>query len=108
MGEGDKDEDGDEDVDCDSGVTYAPDDVETLYLPNPKQDQFGLGYKPLDRTPVLGGHINLFDPSPLSMKEKKKKVLIKGQVWSLLTKLMMTVETIRFVFLLLVRDCCYL
>lgn len=81
VGEGDKDEDGDEDVDCDSGVTYAPDDVETLYLPNPKQDQFGLGYKPLDRTPVLGGHINLFDPSPLSMKEKKKKVLIKGQAF---------------------------
>ncbi|XP_063607433.1 G patch domain-containing protein 1 homolog [Penaeus indicus] len=80
-GDGDKDEDGDDDADCDSGVTYAPDDVETLYLPNPKQDQFGLGYKPLDRTPVLGGHINLFDPSPLSMKEKKKKVLIKGQAF---------------------------
>ena len=64
----------------DPSVTFAPDDVETSYLSAPKSDLFGHGYKPLDRTPVLGGHINLFDPSPLSMTEKKKKVLIKGQV----------------------------
>ncbi|XP_066990837.1 G patch domain-containing protein 1-like [Macrobrachium rosenbergii] len=67
--------------DCDPDVTFAPDDVETTYLTDPKSDQFGLGYRPLDRTPVLGGHINLFDPSPLSMKEKKKKLLIKGQAF---------------------------
>ncbi|XP_068230027.1 G patch domain-containing protein 1-like [Palaemon carinicauda] len=67
--------------DCNPDVTFAPDDVVTTYLTNPKSNQFGLGYKPLDRTPVLGGHINLFDPSPLSMKEKKKKLLIKGQAF---------------------------
>ncbi|XP_071519964.1 G patch domain-containing protein 1 homolog [Panulirus ornatus] len=62
-------------------VTFAPDDVDTLCLTQAKADHFGLGYKPLDRTPVLGGHINLFDPSPLAMTEKKKKVLIKGQAF---------------------------
>ncbi|XP_064120817.1 G patch domain-containing protein 1-like [Macrobrachium nipponense] len=62
-----------EEEDCDPDVTFAPDDVETTYLTNPKSDQFGLGYKPLDRTPVLGGHINLFDPSPLFYERKKRK-----------------------------------
>nr|XP_045615000.1 G patch domain-containing protein 1-like [Procambarus clarkii] len=62
-------------------LTYAPDDIDTLHLTQPKVDRFGLGYKPLDRTSVLGGHINLFDPSPLVMTDKKKKVLIKGQAF---------------------------
>lgn len=61
-------------------VTYAPTDVPELSAVQPKVDQFGLGYVPLSRTPVLGGHINLFDPAPLSLTEKKKKLLIKGQV----------------------------
>ncbi|MPC48718.1 G patch domain-containing protein 1 [Portunus trituberculatus] len=61
-------------------VTYAPTDVPELSSMQPKVDQFGLGYTPLSRTPVLGGHINLFDPAPLSLTEKKKKLLIKGQV----------------------------
>ncbi|KAK7072915.1 G patch domain-containing protein 1 [Halocaridina rubra] len=74
------DEDLDEE-DCDPHVTFAPNDVETLHLSNPKSDQFGLGYKPLDRTSVLGGHFSLFDPSPLVMTEKKKKLLIKGQAF---------------------------
>lgn len=62
-------------------VTYAPADVPELSAVQPKVDQFGLGYTPLSRTPVLGGHVNLFDPAPLSLTEKKKKLLIKGQVW---------------------------
>lgn len=61
-------------------VTYAPSDVPELSMVQPKTDQFGLGYTPLSRASVLGGHVNLFDPAPLSLKEKKKKLLIKGQV----------------------------
>ncbi|CAL4210802.1 unnamed protein product, partial [Meganyctiphanes norvegica] len=61
-------------------VTFAPEDVDNLDLSTPKSDQFGLGYKPLDRTSVLG-HINLFDANPLSITEKKKKLLIKGQAF---------------------------
>ncbi|XP_063889799.1 G patch domain-containing protein 1-like [Scylla paramamosain] len=62
-------------------VTYAPTDVPELSAVQPKVDQFGLGYVPLSRTPVLGGHVNLFDPAPLSLTEKKKKLLIKGQAF---------------------------
>lgn len=62
-------------------MTYAPDDVDTLHLTTPKTDHFGLGYKPLERSSLLGAHINLFEPSPLVMTEKKKKILIKGQAF---------------------------
>ena len=61
-------------------ITFAPSDVPELSMVEPKVDQFGLGYTPLSRIPVLGGHINLFDSAPLSITEKKKKLLIKGQV----------------------------
>lgn len=63
-------------------VTFAPDDAPELSMVKPKADTFGLGYTPLSRASVLGGHVNLFDPAPLSLTEKKKKLLIKGQVWS--------------------------
>lgn len=61
-------------------ITFAPSDVPELSMVWPKTDQFGLGYTPLSRASVLGGHVNLFDPAPLSLTEKKKKLLIKGQV----------------------------
>lgn len=71
---------GDSDNDTRNKVTFAPDDVDTLLLPQAKQNTFGLAYVPLDRTPVLGGAASLLDPSILSFTEKKKKVLIRGQV----------------------------
>lgn len=71
---------GDSDNNAETKVTFAPDDVDTLMLPQAKHNTFGLGYVPLDRTPVLGGAASLLDPSILSLTEKKKKVLIRGQV----------------------------
>lgn len=62
-------------------ITFAPSDVPELSMVQPKTDQFGLGYTPLSRASVLGGHVNLFDPAPLSLMEKKKKLLIKGQAF---------------------------
>lgn len=78
---GTSESEGDSDDETLKDVTFAPSDVPELSAVQPKVDQFGLGYTPLSRTPVLGGHINLFDPAPLSLTEKKKKLLIKGQVW---------------------------
>lgn len=70
----------DSDDNTENKVTFAPDDVDTLLLPQAKNNTFGLSYVPLDRTPVLGGAASLLDPTFLSYTEKKKKVLIRGQV----------------------------
>lgn len=63
----------------DAQLSFAPDDLGP-FLCKPKDNSFGLGYKGLDRRPVLSSHIDLFTPTPLRMEEKKKKVLITGQV----------------------------
>jgi G patch domain-containing protein 1 len=60
-------------------LSFAPDD-HGPFLCKPKDNSFGLGYRGLDRQPVLSSHIDLFTPTPLRMEEKKKKVLITGQV----------------------------
>ncbi|KAG0714577.1 G patch domain-containing protein 1 [Chionoecetes opilio] len=80
-GAGVSESEGDSDDETMKDVTFAPSDVPELSAIQPKMDQFGLGYTPLSRTPVLGGHVNLFDPAPLSLTEKKKKLLIKGQAF---------------------------
>lgn len=72
----------DDDSDCDyipENMTFAPDDYEP-YIVKPKDNFFGLGYSGLDRRPVLSSHVNLFETSSLVMKDKQKKVSIKGQV----------------------------
>ncbi|KAJ9586453.1 hypothetical protein L9F63_019891 [Diploptera punctata] len=61
-------------------ITFAPEDFQPA-LCKPKDNLFGLGYSGLDRRPVLSSHINLFEPTALKMKEKKKKVLITGQAF---------------------------
>jgi G patch domain-containing protein 1 len=63
----------------DAQVSFAPDDI-VPFTCKPKDNSFGLGYSGLDRRPVLSSHIDLFTPTPLRMEEKKKKVLITGQV----------------------------
>jgi G patch domain-containing protein 1 len=70
-----------DDEELDPDVTFAPDDFDP-WIVKPKDDCFGLGYSGLDRRPVLSSHIDLFGPptSSLVMKEKKKKVNIRGQV----------------------------
>ena len=62
-------------------ITFAPEDFQSVIC-KPKDNFFGLGYSGLDRRPILSGHINLFEPTPLKMEEKKKKVSIAGQVCS--------------------------
>ncbi|KAK4319559.1 hypothetical protein Pmani_009503 [Petrolisthes manimaculis] len=71
----------DSDNNTESKITFAPDDVDTLLLPQAKHNTFGMGYIPLDRTPVLGVAASLLNPTPLSFTEKKKKVLIRGQAF---------------------------
>ncbi|XP_015110059.1 G patch domain-containing protein 1 [Diachasma alloeum] len=61
------------------GILFAPDDYEPYRL-NPKDNYFGIGYSGLDRTSVLG-HINLFDPPTLQLRDKNKKFSIKGQAF---------------------------
>lgn len=63
----------------DAELSFAPDDFHP-FLCKPKDNCFGLGYSGLNRRSVLSSHINLFAPTPLKMEEKKKKVLIIGQV----------------------------
>ncbi|KAJ4427392.1 hypothetical protein ANN_25013 [Periplaneta americana] len=62
------------------GLTFAPDDYQT-FLCKPKVNVFGLGYYGLDKREILGSHINLFEPTPLKIEEKKKKLLITGQAF---------------------------
>jgi G patch domain-containing protein 1 len=66
------------DYENDAELSFAPDDLQP-FLCKPKDNYFGLGYCGLDRKPVLSSHIDLFT-TPLRMEEKKKKVLIAGQV----------------------------
>lgn len=66
------------DIDLKS-VTFAPDDYDA-FIVKTKDDVFGIGYKGLDKRPVLSKHVELFKPSYLGMQEKKKKVAIWGQV----------------------------
>ena len=73
-----EDSSGGSDDDLES-VTFAPDDYEA-FIVKTKDDVFGIGYKGLDKRPVLSGHVELFEPSFLGMQEKKKKVAIWGQV----------------------------
>lgn len=61
-------------------ITFAPDDYEA-FIVKTKDDVFGIGYKGLDKTPVLSKHVQLFEPSYLGMQEKKKKVSIWGQAF---------------------------
>ncbi|XP_001604956.1 G patch domain-containing protein 1 homolog [Nasonia vitripennis] len=61
-------------------VTFAPDDYEPFRC-NPKDNYFGIGYSGLDRRPVLGQHINLFEAPSFSVQDKNKKLSIKGQAF---------------------------
>ncbi|XP_034249533.1 G patch domain-containing protein 1 homolog [Thrips palmi] len=61
-------------------ITFAPDDYEA-FIVKTKDDVFGIGYKGLDKRPVLSKHVQLFEPSYLGMQEKKKKVAIWGQAF---------------------------
>lgn len=63
----------------DPELSFAPCDLQP-FLCKPKDNCFGLGYSGLDRRSVLSSNLNLFTPTPLKMEEKKKKVLITGQV----------------------------
>ncbi|XP_058801098.1 G patch domain-containing protein 1 homolog [Phymastichus coffea] len=69
-----------EDSDEYADITFAPDDYEP-YRCNPKDNYFGIGYSGLDRRPILGQHINLFDPPAFSIQDKNKKLSIKGQAF---------------------------
>jgi G patch domain-containing protein 1 len=75
----DKDSQSSTDDDDDVELSFAPDDLQP-FLYKPKDNYFGLGYSGLDRRTVLSSHVYLFTPTPLKMEEKKKKVLITGQV----------------------------
>ncbi|KAI5716211.1 hypothetical protein M8J76_002843 [Diaphorina citri] len=58
-----EEEEEEEEEECESGFTYAPNEY-VQYLVKPKDDEFGLGYKGLDRKPVLSSEkrgFNLFD-----------------------------------------------
>lgn len=69
----------DSDTEGFSSLDFAPDDVEDSLRVNVKADLFGLGYKPLERSNVLG-----FNPEPSSsfrMTEKNKKLSIRGQAF---------------------------
>ncbi|XP_026683169.1 LOW QUALITY PROTEIN: G patch domain-containing protein 1 homolog [Diaphorina citri] len=58
-----QEEEEEEEEECESGFTYAPNEY-VQYLVKPKDDEFGLGYKGLDRKPVLSSEkrgFNLFD-----------------------------------------------
>lgn len=74
-----EDSSGDSDNDDITSMTFAPDDYDA-FIVKTKDDVFGIGYKGLDKKPVLSGHVQLFEPSFLGMQEKKKKVAIWGQV----------------------------
>ncbi|XP_034825944.1 G patch domain-containing protein 1 homolog [Maniola hyperantus] len=58
---------------------FAPDDYEP-YMLQKKSDRFGLGYKGLSRHSVLG-NLGSNERSHLVMKEKGKKVSIRGQAF---------------------------
>ncbi|XP_023951409.2 G patch domain-containing protein 1 homolog isoform X2 [Bicyclus anynana] len=58
---------------------FAPDDYEP-YILQKKSDRFGLGYKGLSRHSVLG-NLGGDERSHLVMKEKGKKVSIRGQAF---------------------------
>jgi G patch domain-containing protein 1 len=74
-----KDSQSSTDDEDDAELSFAPDDLHP-FLCKPKDNYFGLGYSGLDRRSVLSSHIDLFTPTPLRLEEKKKKVLITGQV----------------------------
>ncbi|XP_038218436.1 G patch domain-containing protein 1 homolog [Zerene cesonia] len=63
---------------------FAPDDYEP-YILQPKNDRFGLGYSGLSRHSVLGNLVGEYGSSDtrshLVMKEKGKKVSIRGQAF---------------------------
>ncbi|XP_014216057.1 G patch domain-containing protein 1 homolog [Copidosoma floridanum] len=63
-----------------TNITFAPDDYEPFRC-NPKDNYFGIGYSGLDRRPILGGHINLFDAPAFSVQDKNKKLSIRGQAF---------------------------
>lgn len=80
MKQSDSDDDDDSSTDDDENITFAPEDFQPV-LCKAKDNFFGLGFSGLDRRPILSTHINLFEPTPLKMKEKNKKVLITGQAF---------------------------
>ncbi len=67
---------------------FAPDDIPN-FVAKPKENFFGIGYKGLERSNVLGSsssHINLFGPDVLKFdqvdkKQKGKKMKIRGQAF---------------------------
>lgn len=70
-----------EDSDDDStNITFAPDDYEPFRC-KPKDNYFGIGYSGLDRRKVLSGHINLFDTPAFCVRDKNKKLSIRGQAF---------------------------
>lgn len=70
-----------EDSEDDSvNVTFAPDDYEPFRC-KPKDNYFGIGYSGLDRRKILSGHINLFETPAFCVKDKNKKLSIRGQAF---------------------------
>ncbi|XP_053618140.1 G patch domain-containing protein 1 homolog [Plodia interpunctella] len=74
----------DSDSDYDIEALFAPDDYEP-YILSRKVDRFGLGYSGLSRHSVLGNLIGEYNAgsskSHLVMKDKGKKVSIRGQAF---------------------------
>lgn len=74
------------DVEMYKDFLFAPDDVPN-FVTQPKENFFGIGYKGLDRNMLLSGHVNLFEPSSLQLKDvgksksKKKNLKISGQAF---------------------------
>ena len=65
---------------------FAPDDIPN-FVSKPKENLFGIGYKGLDRSDVLGqGHVNLFGAEALKFDsadkmKKGRKMKITGQAF---------------------------
>ncbi|XP_014363967.2 G patch domain-containing protein 1 homolog [Papilio machaon] len=73
------------DSEIDYDTLFAPDDYEP-YILQRKNDRFGLGYSGLSRHSVLGNLVGEYgdagtSKSHLTMKEKGKKVSIRGQAF---------------------------
>ncbi|XP_057330585.1 G patch domain-containing protein 1 homolog [Microplitis mediator] len=69
-----------ENSDNDEEILFAPDDYEPFRC-NPKDNYFGIGYSGLERQSVLSNHLNLFDTTTFTMKDKNKKLSIRGQAF---------------------------
>ncbi|KPJ00790.1 G patch domain-containing protein 1-like [Papilio xuthus] len=80
-----REDDDSSDSEIDYDTLFAPDDYEP-YILQRKNDRFGLGYSGLSRHSVLGNLVGEYGDaetsrSHLTMKEKGKKVSIRGQAF---------------------------